>query len=280
MATTGESAGRRGLQSPVLAGTMAVGALAVGALALAACGSVVAPAAHNVGASSSAAASGAAQSGAAPSGAASAVSASQLLCARPAVTSRVVIAQSLLPRPILPVRPGQQGTAPKPGIQPRPPAPPKPGSPATPPPPPPPPGAPGQPPKAGAPRPGLFVVKTVTNPSKVHALAQAVCGLPKFPREPINCPALFAGSYLLTFTSAAQKLPTVVVQDSGCQTVTGAGVVRKASGQPAFWKLLTRLAGPAVHPPGHLPGGPGGPLIPGQQCRRPAAGKVARACPG
>jgi hypothetical protein len=124
------------------------------------------------------------------------------------------------------------------------------------------------------------VVKTVTSPSKVHALALAVCGLPKFPSEPISCPALFDGSYQLTFTADGRKLPTVVIQDSGCQTVTGAGVVRTVAGRAAFWKLLTKLAGPPVHPPGHLPGEPGGPLVPGQQCSRPADGKVARACPG
>jgi hypothetical protein len=111
----------------------------------------------------------------------------------------------------------------------------------------------------------------------VHALAQAICGLPKFPTEPINCPALYAGSYQLTFTSDGRKLPPVVIQESGCRTVTGAGPVRWADGESAFWKLLTKLAGPPVLPPGHLPRGP---VIPGQYCSHPVTGKVARACPG
>jgi hypothetical protein len=259
----GVAAARRGLQATALAA-----AIAAGVLALAACGTIVAPTAHTSG-------SGAGQSGGSASGAPSGtapIAAGQLLCARPASTSRVAIAQSLLPRIIQPVRPGQQAAPPQPPASSKPPKSPKSDMPA---------GA-HSPAPVATPRPGLFVVKTVTSAVQVHALARAVCGLPRFPRGAIRCPAAFLGSYELTFTSGGRKLP-VVVQDSGCQAVTGAGGVRSAVGKPAFWKLLTKLAGPPVRFPGHLPGEPGGPVLPGQHCMRPMAGqapvKPARACP-
>jgi hypothetical protein len=235
------------------------GSLAFGALALAGCGSVVAADAGNAGNSGS--------------GHTATVPAGQVLCARPAAASRVVIARTPFPRPILPVRQapaagsaGQTQSA-----------------------------QPSQPTKSGKPAAGLqprpATVKVVTSAPRVLALARAVCALPRLPRGPINCPALVTGSYQLTFTVAGRKLPVVSAQLSGCEVVAGAGVVRTAAARPAFWRLLAKIAGPAVGLPVHLPGAPvspGGPfrpLGPGRStCAPPSkgtpSGTPTRACPG
>jgi hypothetical protein len=234
---------------PALAGRVLAGSLAFGALALAGCGSVVAADAGSSGSGSTTAPS----AGTVPPG--------QVLCARPAAASRVVVARTNFPRPILPVRQSQAGAssgqaqaAPS-----------------------------GKPGKPGAlRRPEPFVVKVVTSAARVHALAQAVCALPALPRGRINCPALITGSYQLTFTVAGRRLPAVSAQLAGCETVTGAGIVRSASTRPAFWKLLAKIAGPATGLPVHLPGGPvvpGGPLQPrGPSCSPPSK-QVSPAAP-
>jgi len=94
----------------------------------------------------------------------------------------------------------------------------------------------------------------------------------------------FTGVYQLTFTADGRQLPTVTVQDTGCQTVTGAGVVRTAISRPAFWALLTKAAGPAVRWPVHLPPAPGAPGPGGPVCGPPSTrttpGVPARSCPG
>jgi hypothetical protein len=131
-------------------------------------------------------------------------------------------------------------------------------------------------------RPGTF--RTITNPGEVHSLARALCALPKMPRGPLPCPAQFPGSYQFYFTAAGLRLPVVVVQESGCRAVTGLGPVRRA-GQPAFWRLLTRIVStdPLMPSPGS-PGSvqPGGPDLPGSGlvtgCE-PTPGQPLRACP-
>jgi len=134
-----------------------------------------------------------------------------------------------------------------------------------------------------APRPPI--VKIVRSASRSRALARAVCNLPRFPRGSVNCPALFAaGIYQLTFTADGRQLPTVTIQETGCQAVTGAGVVRTAAGRPAFWALLTKTAGPVVRWPVHLPGGPVRPGPGGPICEPPSTqtppGTPERSCPG
>jgi hypothetical protein len=105
----------------------------------------------------------------------------------------------------------------------------------------------------------------VKGAAEASALARAVCGLPAMTGGVVRCPQLDGVSYQLTFTAGGRLLPAVVVQPSGCQTVTGAGVVRTAASRPAFLKLLVSMAG-VVRVPGvaHLPGASvGGPAVGG-----------------
>ena len=127
-------------------------------------------------------------------------------------------------------------------------------------------------------------IRTVTSPSEVHGLARALCALPKMPREPLPCPALFPGGYQFYFTADGLRLPVVVVQESGCREVTGLGPVRRAD-QPAFWRLLGHIVGterlsPVPGSPGSVQ--PGGPDLPGSGlvtgCE-PTPGQPLRACP-
>jgi hypothetical protein len=106
------------------------------------------------------------------------------------------------------------------------------------------------------------VVRVVKNAALVHSLARQLCALPPMSREPIRCPALFTGSYELTFTVNGRRLPVVTVNDSGCQLVTGLIPVRTAATSPRFRALLIRIAGPITLWPVHVPGGPAGPGSP------------------
>jgi hypothetical protein len=85
---------------------------------------------------------------------------------------------------------------------------------------------------------------TVSNPARARAVARALCALPKMPSGPLHCPALFIGTtYHLIFTADGTQLPTVTIQATGCQTVTGVGPVRRASTSPGFWRVLDLAAG-------------------------------------
>jgi hypothetical protein len=104
-------------------------------------------------------------------------------------------------------------------------------------------------------------VPVVKGAAQASALARAVCGLPAMPRGILRCPNLTSPGYQLTFSAGGRLLPAVLVQPTGCETVTGAGAVRSAASRPSFLKLLTSMAGPlplpgSVHLPGnaHLPG--------------------------
>ncbi len=99
----------------------------------------------------------------------------------------------------------------------------------------------------------------VTSTAQARAVARALCALPVMPRGIINCPALFAGtSYQLTFTADGRKLPVVILEATGCETVTGAGPVRQARSS-GFWRVLaeashlTPLGRPAFARPGCQP---------------------------
>ncbi len=98
---------------------------------------------------------------------------------------------------------------------------------------------------------------TVSDAARVRALAKALCALPRMPRGPIGCPALFAGTYSLRFTVARRVLPVVRIQETGCQAVTGLGPVRTVSRSPAFWTVLAAAVGPnSPVRPVPLPSGP------------------------
>ncbi len=146
----------------------------------------------------------------------------------------------------------------------------------------------------GAAAPGVIPIKIVrvTSAARARELARAICALPKMPRGPINCPALFLGTFRMSFTAVGFKVPAVVAQESGCEVVTGISPVRTAAGKTAFWRMLARLGGPAPGWPGHLPGGPiapGLPVLPpgsgnGHGCAPRSAstppGTPVKSCPG
>jgi hypothetical protein len=114
---------------------------------------------------------------------------------------------------------------------------------------------------ATPPSPGLVV----KGAGPARALAKALCGLPAMTGGILHCPKLGATSVRLAFFAGGRVLPAVIVQPSGCLTVTGAGPVRSAARSSAFLKLLTSVAGPLPLPGAvHLPGTAvsGGPLRP------------------
>ena len=78
---------------------------------------------------------------------------------------------------------------------------------------------------------------TVREPVSVRDLAAALCGLPKSPRGPVNCPAQFAGSLRLAFAAGGHPFRPVTIQVSGCQVVRGLGPVRTVPSS-AFWRTL------------------------------------------
>ena len=63
---------------------------------------------------------------------------------------------------------------------------------------------------------------TIAKPASAQALARALCALPKMPRGPGALPGPLAGTtYHLIFTADSLQLPTVTIEATGCQTVTG-----------------------------------------------------------
>ena len=131
---------------------------------------------------------------------------SGLLCAAPGAVSQVIITRTGFGRPVLPSQPPDLGLRDV-----------------------------GQPSDAGL---------LVTGRRQARALAKAVCGLPAMTGAVLHCPKLGAPGFRLTFTAGGRMLPVVIVQPSGCLTVTGAGPVRTAARSSAFLKLLTSMAGP------------------------------------
>jgi hypothetical protein len=114
---------------------------------------------------------------------------------------------------------------------------------------------------APPPSPGLVV----KGAGPARALAKALCGLPTMTGGILHCPKLGATSVRLGFIAGGRLLPAVIVQPSGCLTVTGAGPVRSAARSSDFLKLLTSMTGPLPLPGAvHLPGGAvsGAPLRP------------------
>ncbi len=115
---------------------------------------------------------------------------------------------------------------------------------------------------------------TVSNSARARAVARALCALPKMPRGPFHCPALLIGTtYHLIFTASGRQLPTVTIEATGCQTVTGVGPVRWASTSPGFWRVLDLAAGKPARGPSIFSGGP--------NCQPPSTQTSQRGgCPG
>jgi hypothetical protein len=115
---------------------------------------------------------------------------------------------------------------------------------------------------------------TVSNPALVQAVARALCALPDMPPGVFNCPALLLGTaYTLHFAASGRSLPLVIVNSSGCETVTGVGPVRRVSSR-AFWEVLSRALGAGTPP---VYGG----NLPGEPCQPPSTGTIKiNDCPG
>jgi hypothetical protein len=216
-----------------------LGAAAV--LAVAGCGSVTAADAGSASSAGATTSPGSGAAAASPSGGSSAAPApgqvngtggpvggvSGLLCSAPGAVSQVLITRTGFAVRVLPTNPRTSAFLTS-----------------------------GTPPSPG------IVVKGA---GPARALAKALCGLPAMTGGILHCPKLGATSVRLAFLDGRRVLPAVIIQPSGCLTVTGAGPVRTAARSSAFLKLLTSMAGPLPLPGAvHLPGGAvsGGPLRP------------------
>jgi hypothetical protein len=90
---------------------------------------------------------------------------------------------------------------------------------------------------------------TVSRPAEVRAVARALCALPVMPKAVFSCPAGWNGTtYKLYFTASGRSLPTVEVEATACETISGVGPVRWAPDRPGFWRVLATAVG--VNPPG------------------------------
>jgi hypothetical protein len=83
---------------------------------------------------------------------------------------------------------------------------------------------------------------TITDASRVRALAAALCALPRVPAG-VQCPADFGGVSQLVFAAGGREFHAVRIRLSGCRFVTGAGPTRSWSRSPGFGQLLTRTVG-------------------------------------
>jgi hypothetical protein len=94
---------------------------------------------------------------------------------------------------------------------------------------------------------------TLTGTTQVQAMVAALCALPARPAGQ-HCPAASAGSVRLEFAAGPQRFPPVIVQESGCRSVTGMGPTRSWSGSAHFGVLLHEAVGglgrlvPGTHP--------------------------------
>lgn len=110
-----------------------------------------------------------------------------------------------------------------------------------------------------------FPPTVTTSAQEARAVARAVCGLPRMSRGFMSCPMDWGVSYRLDFGVSAKPgtkvrhFPTVTVDATGCQQVTGAGPQRWLATTPRFWTVLGTAMGVAdprsafpgcVHQPG------------------------------
>ena len=83
----------------------------------------------------------------------------------------------------------------------------------------------------------------VNDPTKIRMVAQAVCELPPMPGGAFACPADWGIKYQLTFTADGNKLPTVTIDATGCQTVQGFSRTIWVARTPGFWSVLGKAIG-------------------------------------
>ena len=99
---------------------------------------------------------------------------------------------------------------------------------------------------------------TVTGTTQVQAMIAALCALPALPAGQ-HCAA--AASVRLVFAAGDESFPPVIVQQTGCRSVTGIGATRWWSGSSHLGVLLDEALGgtgrlaPGVHP-SSVPTGP------------------------
>lgn len=107
---------------------------------------------------------------------------------------------------------------------------------------------------------------TVTNPALLRDVIRALCALPVLPPGVYHCPAMLLGTaYTLRFSVGSRPLPLVTIDETGCETVTGVGPVRRVTSE-GFWQVLSKAIGSGTR------SGPG--------CRPPSARTTkAYACP-
>jgi hypothetical protein len=111
----------------------------------------------------------------------------------------------------------------------------------------------------------------VVGPAGAREVARALCALPAMPSGTFNCPALFPGTtYELTFSADGRQMAPVTIEATGCETVTGAGPVRRAL-DAGFWRVLSVAAG--ISPPGQS-------IFARPGCGPPKSGAKINDCPG
>jgi hypothetical protein len=96
-----------------------------------------------------------------------------------------------------------------------------------------------------------FPPAVATSAQEARTVARAVCGLPRMPHGVFDCPMDGGISYRLDFGASAgpgtteRHFPTVTVDATGCQQVTGAGPPRWLATTPRFWTVLGAAIGVA-----------------------------------
>jgi hypothetical protein len=94
---------------------------------------------------------------------------------------------------------------------------------------------------------------TLTGTTQVRTMVAALCALPPMPAGHA-CPVTSGGSVRLVFAAGQQSFPPVIVQESGCRSVTGIGATRWWSGSAQLSVLLDEAVGglgrlvPGTHP--------------------------------
>jgi hypothetical protein len=84
----------------------------------------------------------------------------------------------------------------------------------------------------------------VTSVAVVRHVEHALCLLPARPPGTYHCPADFGPQYSLRFWVGRQSLPTVNLDPTGCELVSGMpGSMRWTARSPQFWRILGQALG-------------------------------------
>jgi hypothetical protein len=78
----------------------------------------------------------------------------------------------------------------------------------------------------------------VNNATSSRSVARALCALPEPSAGVLNCPSDQGPNYTLTFVAPGYQMTKVVVDPTGCGTVTGMTTDRTVSRSPGFWPIL------------------------------------------